>query len=149
MDRLEEKIMQNKEDIEKALHKYEQLAEKYGKDHDETIKQREQINTLCANFDILFQKIGKNGWTQAVRDGIEELKERIVMVEKSDIERKAEITLLNTKLDVVIEKLVELSDRPKEKRENIKTSMYFVIGSISILSAVVSAITWFSTHGGL
>ena len=89
---LQLEVKQNKENIERALQKrkYEQLAEKYGADHDETIKQREQINTLCYKFDLLFDKIGNNGWSQKVKDGIDELERIALGGEKADIERKAE-----------------------------------------------------------
>ena len=144
---LQLEVKQNKENIERALQKYEQLAEKYGADHDETIKQREQINTLCSNFDILFDKIGRNGWTQKIKDGIDELRERIYLGEKSEIERKAEIASLNSKLDIVLEKLTELKNRPKERMSSLKDKVYLVVGFLSISSVLISVFTWAVSKG--
>ena len=144
---LQLEVKQNKENIERALQKYEQLAEKYGADHDETIKQREQINTLCYKFDLLFDKIGNNGWSQKVKDGIDELRERIALGEKADIERKAEIALLNSKVDVVLEKLTELKNRPKEHMSSLKDKVYLAIGFLSISSVIISIFTWAVSKG--
>jgi hypothetical protein len=147
-DTLQLEIKQNKENINKALQKYEQLAEKYGADHDETIKQHEQINTLCSNFDILFDKIGRNGWSQKVTEGIDELRERITLGEKADIERKTEIALLNSKVDVVLDKLIELKNKPKERMSSLKDKVYVIVGFISIFGAIISVFTWMASQGG-
>jgi uncharacterized protein involved in exopolysaccharide biosynthesis len=137
-----QQIKYNKENIEKALQKYEVLAEKYGADHDETIKQRQQIDELCKNFDILFQRIGKNGWSADVYKGIKELQKTVIDLQQKDSVRTMEIKRLNEKLDEIKLMTVELKNRPKNLLYRLKDIAYLIIATITIMTYFGSIPPW-------
>lgn len=147
MEKLQLQIDQNKELLIKALHTYELLMAKHGEDHDETTKQRAQISQLFDKFNILYDKIG-NGWSGEVQKNIEELKNRAMDGEKSDIAIRASITALDVKLDSVIKSLQILNDRPKNKRLRVRDTIYFILGGIAIVTAVGNGIFFLISSGG-
>ena len=130
-------IEQNKEQIHKALLQYQTLVQKYGTDHDETIKQRQQIGELFDKFNILFNKIG-NGWSGKVQQNIEEMKERIVTAEKNNIELKASIAALDTKLDIVITDLLQIKNRPRNALLRTKDIIYIAVALTGIIGFLLT-----------
>jgi uncharacterized protein YukE len=116
--RLEEKIRYNEDNLKK-------LAEQYGLDHEETLKQRHQI-------DELYKKLG-NGWSGKVQEGIENLQERVTNLEKTDI-------IINNKLDNVSKDIKELKCRPKETRAKIKDGLYILLALIGVYGFVIGVV---------
>ena len=135
-DALQLQIIQNKERLDETLLKYETLLDKYGADHDETIRQREQIDELCKKFNILFNKIG-NGWSGKMQSSLEEVKERIIEIEKREITREANAEVLNNKIDTVLEKVQKLEERPRNTMLRVKDVFYIILALISIYGGFI------------
>ena len=90
------------------------LEDCYKKDHEETMKQGFQIDTL-------FQKLG-NGWSGKVVEGIESTDKRV--------------TKLENKVDIIGTKLDDLTKRPRNRMLLMKDVMYMVVAGITILTVL-------------
>ena len=109
-DVLSEKVKKNEECLEKVMASLQV-------DHEETCKQRYQI-------DQLYKKLG-NGWSGKITQGLEELQERITNEEKNSIK-------IDSKLDILTSKLQAMEERPQNNRAKAKDFLYITMGIISI-----------------
>ena len=115
-EELQLQIKQNKECLEK-------LTARYGEDHDETVKQRQQI-------DELYKKLG-NGWSGKVAKVIETTQERVTAIEKHNI-------LVDSKLEVIASNVEELKNRPRNKMLWVKDSVYLALAVVSIAGFILT-----------
>lgn len=114
---LEEKIMTQGE----AVKKLELLL---SKDHEETLKQRHQI-------DELYKKLG-NGWSANVELGLDQLQNRVNELEKTDIRMYEKLNTICGNVESLKSDISELKHRPRNNVVWLKDIVYLLMALISI-----------------
>ena len=114
---LEEKIMTQGEAVEK-------LELLLSKDHEETMKQRHQI-------DELYKKLG-NGWSAKVELGLDQLHNRVNDLEKTDIRMYEKLNTISGNVESLKSDISELKHRPRNNMVWLKDIVYLLVALISI-----------------
>lgn len=114
---LKEKIMTQGE----AVKKLELLL---SKDHEETLKQRHQI-------DDLYKKLG-NGWSTKVESGLDQLQNRVNELEKTDIRMYEKLNTISGNVESLKSDINEIKHRPRNNVVWLKDIVYLLMALISI-----------------
>lgn len=122
---LEEKIMTQGE----ALEKLELLL---SKDHEETMKQRYQINELHNKL--------SNGWSAKVESGLDQLNARVNELEKTDIRIYEKLNTISSSIELLKSDITEIKNKPRNHMIWLKDVVYLIVALISIGTFLVSGV---------